>query len=266
MTVPWTWDPGIVVALAASGALFAAGAREKRGVTPMRTACFWLGWLALALTLLSPLHGWGEILFSAHMTQHELLMLIAAPLLALSRPLVPMLWALPPDERRLAGHLLKRTGVTGFWRVVSRPLPAWLLHAAALWLWHIPALFVAASQNNALHALQHISFLGSAVLFWWSLFFARTRASYGESFLYVFTTAVHTSILGALLTFATSIWYAPYRLTAPLGGLTPLQDQQIGGLIMWIPAGVVYLAAGLTLFALWLRESDLVASRRAYAH
>ncbi|HVV45320.1 MAG TPA: cytochrome c oxidase assembly protein, partial [Bryobacteraceae bacterium] len=117
-----------------------------------------------------------------------------------------------------------------------------------------------------IHALQHISFLGSALLFWWSLFYARKRTAYGESFIYVFTTAVHTSILGALLTFSSSAWYPIYRLPAPRFGLTAVQDQQIGGLIMWVPAGVVYLIAGLSLFALWLRESDVVATRRVYAN
>ncbi|HVW10052.1 MAG TPA: cytochrome c oxidase assembly protein [Bryobacteraceae bacterium] len=262
----WTADPGIVVPLACTGLLYAAGARIRRGTSRTQIACFWIGWAVLVIALVSPLHYWGEMLFWVHMTQHELLMLIAAPLLVLSRPLVPMLWALPGPERRLAGRLFKRSGLNAAWHAVSRPLPAWLLHAAALWLWHAPALFQAATKNSAIHALQHISFLGSALLFWWSLFYARKRTAYGESFLYVFTTAVHSSILGALLTFSTPPWYPIYRITAPQQGLTALQDQQIGGLIMWVPAGIVYLAAGLSLIAMWLREGDLMAGRRVYAH
>ena len=105
----------------------------------------------------------------------------------------------------------------------------------------------------------------SALLFWWSLFYANDRTGYGSSVLYIFTTAVHTSILGALLTFAGAAWYPAYAPTTATWGLSPLEDQQIGGLIMWIPAGVVYLGAGLWLLALWLRESDMVANRRRYA-
>jgi cytochrome c oxidase assembly factor CtaG len=258
--------PGIDAPLMAAALLYATGARRSRGVTRAQMACFWSGWAALAIALVWPLHSWSEIVFWAHMTQHELLMLIAAPLLVLSRPLVPMLWALPGPERRWTGRFFKRAGLIRAWRWISRPLPAWLLHASALWAWHAPALFQAATRNSAIHALQHISFLGSALLFWWSLFYSRKRASYGESFAYVFTTAVHTSVLGALLTFSNTAWYPIYRFTAPEAGLTALQDQQIGGLIMWVPAGVVYLIAGLVLIALWLRESDVIANQRVYAH
>lgn len=110
-----------------------------------------------------------------------------------------------------------------------------------------------------------VSFFVSALLFWWSLFYARGPGGYGASVMYVFTTAVHTSILGALLTFATSVWYPAYLNTTAAWGLTPSEDQQIGGLIMWIPAGVVYLAAGLVLMAAWMRESDETMARNNYA-
>ncbi|MCU1232369.1 MAG: hypothetical protein JWP63_336, partial [Candidatus Solibacter sp.] len=151
------------------------------------------------------------------------------------------------------------------WIAITRPFTAWWVHAAALWIWHAPRLFQATLSNDWIHAAQHFSFLGSALLFWWSLFYAHGRANYGAGTLYVFTTAVHTSILGVLLAFARSTWYPAYAATTPAWGLSPLEDQQIGGLIMWIPAGIVYLAAGLGLFDAWLRESDLVANRRRYA-
>jgi cytochrome c oxidase assembly factor CtaG len=126
-------------------------------------------------------------------------------------------------------------------------------------------LFQATLSSDWIHSAQHISFLGTALLFWWSLFYAQGRAGYGSSVLYVFTTAVHTSILGALLTFAGAVWYPAYAPSTTAWGLSPLEDQQIGGLIMWIPAGVVYLAAGLWLLALCLRDSDIVANRGRYA-
>jgi len=261
----WAFDPGIVLPLAATAILYARGARISRGAAAPQFACFWGGWLFLVLSLISPVHPLGEVLFSAHMAQHEILMLVAAPLLVLSRPLVPMLWGLPITWRRALGQWSKGRMVQGVWRSISQPSVAWGIHAVALWLWHAPQLFQATLTNEWIHSAQHLSFFGSALLFWWSLFFAHGRASYGAGFLYIFTTAIHTSILGALLTFARTVWYPAYAFSTKAWGLTPLEDQQLGGLIMWIPAGVVYLAAGLALFALWLRESDVLAGQRSYA-
>jgi cytochrome c2 len=162
------------------------------------------------------------------------------------------------------GQWSKRPTDQGVWRFCTHPLTAWEVHAAALWLWHIPRFFQATLGNDWIHSAQHVSFLGSALLFWWSLFYANGEVSYGASVLYLFTTAVHTSILGALLTFAASGWYPDYAATTPAWGLTLLEDQQLGGLIMWIPAGLVYVIGGLTLFALWLRESGRVANVRSF--
>jgi cytochrome c oxidase assembly factor CtaG len=261
----WTFDPGIVIPLALTAILYARGARAAFGVRVSQKALFWAGWTFLALSLISPIHALGEVLFSAHMTQHEILMLAAAPLLVLSRPLVPLLWGLPMGWRKGLGRWSKRASVQGAWRFITLPIAAWLIHATALWLWHAPRLFQATLENDWLHAAQHLCFFGSAVLFWWSLFYARGHSSYGAGVLYLFTTAVHTSLLGVLLTFARTVWYPAYNSTTQTWGFTPLEDQQIGGLIMWIPAGIVYIAAALVLFALWLRESDAAAVRRGYA-
>jgi cytochrome c oxidase assembly factor CtaG len=124
-------------------------------------------------------------------------------------------------------------------------------------MWHIPALYQATLDNELIHALQHICFLGTAVLFWWTLIHGSYgRLGYGVAFLYVFTTAVHTSVLGALMTFAQRIWYPIYDGRTAPWHLTPLQDQQLGGLIMWIPSGTVFLVVGLAMFAAWLGESE----------
>jgi putative membrane protein len=147
--------------------------------------------------------------------------------------------------------------VQSIWTPLTTPAIAWILHAVILWAWHLPVLFQAPLRNGLVHTVQHLSFLGSALLFWWALVHGREGLmGYGAAVVYVFTTAVHTSILGALLTFSPTTWYPAYAATAPLWGLTLLEDQQIGGLIMWVPAGLVYIAAGLWLFTLWLRESE----------
>jgi putative membrane protein len=246
----WEFDPGVVIPLALSAILYLRGARISRGATRIQQLLFWSGWATLVIALVSPLDPLGESLFSAHMAQHEILMLISAPLFVLSRPLAPMLWGMPFTWRRPFGQAARAA--------VIRPSVAWCVHAVALWVWHVPALFDATLASEWIHAAQHLSFFGSALLFWWSLFEARGH-NYGASVLYIFTTATHTSILGALLTFAPSIWYQPYATTTAPWGLAPLEDQQLGGLIMWVPAGLVYIATGLALFARWLRESEQMA-------
>jgi cytochrome c oxidase assembly factor CtaG len=261
----WSFEPGLVIPLAVTAVLYALGRRQPRSGTSLQSACFWVGWAALTLALISPLHELGEALFSAHMVQHEVLMLIAAPLLVLSRPLVPFLRALPFEWRRTAGRWSKIAAVQSVWRSLTRPFHAWLIHAAALWIWHYPLFFQATLTSDWIHAAQHISFLGSALLFWWALFYGRGQNSYGTGVLYIFTTGVHTGILGALLTLTTRIWYPAYQNSAAAWGFTALEDQQLGGLIMWVPASLVYLAAGLVLFGAWLRTSDSADRRKLYA-
>jgi putative membrane protein len=261
----WELEPGVVILLAVSVVLYAIGARSSRGVDLPRRLYFWSGMAVLAIALISPLHPLGEVLFSAHMAQHEILMLIAAPLLVLSRPAVPLLWGLPFGSRRVVGRGFNHPAVQRVWTAITRPFSAWWIHAVALWGWHLPSLFQATLQNEWIHTAQHLSFFVSALLFWWALFYGGGRSGYGSAVVYIFTTAIHTGILGALLTFSPLVIYPAYTATTPLWGLTPLEDQQLGGLIMWVPASLVYIAAGLALFAAWLRESDVMAARRRYA-
>jgi cytochrome c oxidase assembly factor CtaG len=266
----WTWEPAVVVCLAVSAWLYAFGVwRLSRGTSPLRGVRAWeaaayaAGWVALVVALVSPLHAWGQVLFSAHMGQHEVLMLVAAPLLVLGRPLVPFLWALPVSWRRAAGAAAKAAWWQAAWRAVTNPFAAWAIHAAALWVWHAPALFQATLESEWVHTLQHLSFFLSALLFWWALVHGRRGLmGYGAAVLYVFTTSLHSGALGALLTFASRLWYPAYATSTQAWGLTPIEDQQLGGLIMWVPAGLVYLVAGLALFAGWLRESDRRVERR----
>lgn len=261
----WEFDPGVVIPLLLSAFLYWRGSRQHSGVTRLQESCFWLGVASLVLALVSPVHRLGEVLFCAHMTQHEILMLLSAPLLVISRPLVTFLWALPFEWRRTLGRWSKETYVQGAWSFFTDPFAAWWIHALAIWIWHIPYLFNLTLTSDLAHSAQHLSFFLSALIFWWSLFYAHGRRSYGAGVLYVFTTAVHTGILGALLTFASTPWYSGYLRTTQAWGYTPLEDQQVGGLIMWVPASLVYLAAGLYLFSAWLKESDALFERASRA-
>lgn len=260
----WSWEPGISIPLALSAWLYASGTRRLwraagagRGVRRWQAAAFWAGWLTLAIALVSPLHRLGEALFSAHMVQHELLMVVAAPLLVLGRPIVPMLWALPIAWRRRVGGWGRERVVSAAWRMLTLPLVAFALHGAALWLWHAPRLYEETLFSEGMHALQHASFLLTALLFWWSLVHGREgRLGYGAAVLYLFGTMLHTGALGALLTFSTTLWYPAYGGAAAAWGLTPLEDQEVAGLVMWIPAGASYLIAALVLLAQWMRASE----------
>jgi putative membrane protein len=251
----WAWDPVIVLGLAVCGALYWRGATEAHGLRRWERWCYWAGWWSLVIALVSPLHPMGEVLFSAHMAQHEILMLISAPLLVLGRPLVPYLWGLPLNARKVVGDATKSRPLQATWQWITRPLNAWWIHALALWGWHAPSLFQATVEDDFVHTLQHLSFLGSALLFWWALLRGRqAENNYGLAVLYVFSTGVHSSILGALLTFSPRVWYPVYANTTTAWGLTPLEDQQIGGLIMWVPAGLVFIVAGLALFGKWIQQ------------
>lgn len=266
----WSFEPLVVVGLVVSLVLFAVGFGrlwfESRSTRIWEGVWFVLGWFALFVALVSPLHAWGRVLFSAHMTQHEVLMLVAAPLLVLGHPLVAFLWAFPVGWSRRIGNVGKVAWINGAWRFLTIPLVAWLVHAVALWVWHVPVLFDAVLHNEWVHTLQHLSFLLSALLFWWALIHGPQGAmGYGAGILYLFTTSIHSGVLGALITVAGSVWYPSYIGLTSSWGLTPLEDQQLGGLIMWIPAGLVYVIAGLALFAGWMREADLRAARRERA-
>jgi cytochrome c oxidase assembly factor CtaG len=128
------------------------------------------------------------------------------------------------------------------------------MHGAALWIWHLPALFDLTLSNDAVHALQHFSFLGAALIFWWALIRGHGRRNFAVGVLYLFGAMLHTGLLGAFLTFSQRLWYPVYAGTTEQWGLTPLEDQQLGGLIMWVPACLVYVIAALALAGLLLRR------------
>jgi cytochrome c oxidase assembly factor CtaG len=263
----WSFEPGLVIPLAVLAALYLRGialvpSALRRPSLRRRVFTFAGGWLVLVAALISPLHAASEELFSAHMIQHELLMALAAPLLVVAEPMPVLLRGLPVPSRRAAVRLARSRHVRRVWKSFSRPFDAWLLHGVMIWLWHVPALFEATLTNDFVHALQHLSFLGSACLFWWSITYGQQRAARGMSIVYLFTTAVHTGVLGALMTFAHRPWYPAYASGAAAWGLTPMMDQQLAGLVMWIPASVAYLVGALALMHRWLRDSEWAVAER----
>ena len=259
----WIFEPWVVICLGVSALLYGLGLARLwpksgagRAQLRRRACSFFAGWLALAAALVSPLDALGSLLFSAHMLQHEAMMIVAAPLLVLGRPFALWMWGLPPGWRKPVGMAVQGRSMQLGWSLLTWPVFAWLFHAAVLWLWHAPLLFEAALHSNAIHTLQHVSFLGSALLFWWAVLGDGSfRPQRGLSMLYIFTTMAHTGALGALLTWSGIVWYPSYVGAGEAFGMDALEDQQLGGLIMWVPGGLAYLIAGLALASQWLGRS-----------
>jgi putative membrane protein len=255
----WTLDPAITVPLLAAALLFAIGwrrlrGRARRGVAALdrRAGLFGAGWLVLAAALVSPLHAAGEQSFAAHMVEHELIMLLAAPLLVLAEPLAVLLWAFRTGARHRIGAVTGTPVVQDIWRLLSAPVTATLLQAAALWLWHAPSLFDLALADEGWHAAQHLSFLLTALLFWTAML--GRRAVPGVAALCLVVTSIVSGALGALMAFATSPWYVGYaRLGMAPFGLSPAEDQQLAGLLMWVPGGLVHAGAALAVMRRVLR-------------
>jgi putative membrane protein len=278
----WTLEPALVLSLLALVWLYLRGLRTLwhragigRGVTRSQAAAFAGGWLALVAALCSPLDALGEVLFVAHMAQHMILILVAAPLLVLgasrrveaaSGPVL-WLWSLPVGQRRSLAQWWRRQWVLQLgWHCLTQTWLVWLLFAWLLWGWHAPPLYELTLRNSWFHAAEHISLVGSAFLFWWVLLAqaSHRRAPDGAALFILFTTALHSGLLAALITFSSNVLYPTYRATTWAWGLTPLADQQIAGVIMWASMGFVYLAAALMHIRRWLSVADRAEAPGTY--
>jgi putative membrane protein len=266
----WSVEPWVGAALAVSLVAYGVGlgrlwrrAGPGHGIGHWRAAAFGGGWLMLAVALASPLDALGGRLFSAHMLQHELLMTVVAPLMVLGHPLGVWAWAMPLSVRRRIGAALHHPAWRVPWQQLTAPLAAWIVHAAALWLWHLPGWFESALASSAVHGWQHASFLFASLLFWWSVLGSVTRASDGIALASLFTTMLHTAALGALLSLSDIGWYPHYIATTAALGWDAIDDQQLGGLVMWAPAGLAYFVAGLVLAARWLNGATPDSCRSA---
>jgi putative membrane protein len=239
-----SWTAALPVSLAAALILFASfsgRARLKLG----DAISVGFGLAALGLAIIWPLPAWEDRSLTAHMIAHELLMVAAAPLLVGVRAWRFGIPAWPFGARRVAAALLRSARPCCVF--LLQPIPATLVSAVALWIWHLPGLFAAALTDPVLHSAQHASFFFSALLFWAAMRSAARRRREGTALICLFISALHTGALGALMAFSPRSWY-PLE-GPPLLGLTMLEDQQLAGLIMWIPGGLVYAGAALIAFA-----------------
>lgn len=257
----WNIDPLLIAGFLLTIWAYRRGLTRgrPRAVDSWRARSFAGALLALAVALLSPLDALSSALASAHMVQHVLLVLVAAPLLAFSAPSSTLLRGSPLLVRQTSGRWRRRLGLgASKVGVLWHPGTVWLLHVGTLWFWHAAVPYGAALSHEAVHALEHAAFLLTAVLFWRVLIGSRGagRVSPGLGVLLVFAMALQSVFLSVLLTFAGSPWYAGYAATTTPWHLEPLADQQLAGVIMWIPGGLVYLAAALALLVDWIRRSE----------
>ena len=249
----WPFDPLVMVALVSAVVAYARGYRRRRRRSAAVAASFACGILALSVALLSPLDAAADALFSAHMTQHLVLVVVAAPLLVVGRPVTTMMVGLPAGARRTAARLRGAVTASGLSGALRKPVVAWTLLTISLWAWHTPLLYTAALENGAIHAVEHASFLLTSMLAWSVALSGRPANALGAlgRALFLVATALQGAVLGALLLFARTPLYPVHGRGPWLWGLTPLEDQQLAGALMWIPPSVVYLAvaAGILVIA-----------------
>ena len=263
----WPVRASIVLPLVAGMVVYARGvdrlwkrAGVGRPITRARVVSFMAGNVVLGLALVTPLDPLGEVLFSAHMIQHLLLILAAAPLLVAGAPEVAVMWALPQRARRRVGRWfapLQRAGEDDE-RGTLLALGSVAIATLVLWIWHAPALYDLAVRNELVHATEHAAFLLTAVLFWATVLRVgrRAQAKNGIRFLLVFAMAVQGSVLGALITFAQRPLYEAHANIPAAWGINPVPDQHLAGLIMWVPPALVYIGVAAYLFVRWLEEIE----------
>ena len=224
----WNFDPALLASLALLAVVWWLHVERTDRA---QTRAFAAGMGVLVILFVSPFCALTSALFAARAAHHALQVAVAAPLLA---------WALP--EARAWGR---------------QPLAAWTgLHALILWAWHYPPFYSAALANDAIYWVMQASLLGTALGFWASV----RQASVTAAVAALLATMVQMGLLGALITFASAPLYAPHLLTTAPWGLSPLEDQQLAGLIMWAPAAAIYLVAALLIAGRWLRQEGRSAA------
>jgi cytochrome c oxidase assembly factor CtaG len=263
----WTFEPlptlGILVALVWwRWAVRRVDARHPANPVPrQRTWAFVLGMTAIAFALLSGIETYDTTLFSVHMVQHLLLAMVAAPLIALSAPITLILRVASPETRHRWILPVLHSRVV---RVLAFPVVAWLIFAGVMWAAHFTPLFEAALEDALIHDLEHLLFLGSALLFWWpavALDPAPWRMPHPMRALYVFLQMPQNTFLAVVLLGATSPLYAHYVTNVRVWGPTPLADQQMAAGIMWLVGDLIFLVAILAILVGWMRSEARDAPR-----
>jgi cytochrome c oxidase assembly factor CtaG len=245
------WYANGIAALDRAGRLKAVTGRAR--IVP-----FCVGLAVLLIALEGPVDEIADTLVSAHMVQHLLMILIAAPLVALSRPTPVFLWGLAPGPRRRVLRIW-RHGATGrALRALYSPVVVWTAFCATFTFWHIPGPYRWALESEVVHAIEHLLLFVTALAFWSMVLESagQRRLGYGATLIFIASTAVLSDLPGALLLFAPRPLYAVDPSGAAAWGLSPLQDQQLSGVVMWVPMGFAFAIAGAWVFMRWMESAD----------
>jgi putative membrane protein len=267
----WSFEPTVTLGIAIAGLMYWRGVRYSAEHGLARRHRWWHslaftgGLLTVLIALESPIDMWSGQLFWVHMLQHELLTLVAAPLLLLGAPLMPLWRAVPLPARRASLTWALKQGWPiriGDWiaRFFRRPLVAWILFLFVFNLWHVPPLYDLALEHQPIHVLEHALFLGTALLFWaqiipsWPL---RRQLSYLRQALYLGASAIEMNLIAALFMYSTGPIYPYYlALSRQPGAISVVVDQHFAGAVMDVPGTILLFVAISGLLALWLREDE----------
>jgi putative copper resistance protein D len=263
----WSFEPVITLGLVGAAVAWTVAVRRVNAAHPSspvpraRSIAFAFGLTAIAFALMSGIEQYDTALFSVHMVQHVLLILVAAPLMALAAPVTLLLRVSRPEARRrwilpaLHSRLLK---------TISHPVVAWVVFAAVMWGSHFSPLFNLALENPSIHDLEHVLFLAAALLFWWpavGLDPAPWRMPHAARGFYVFLQMPQNTLLAVVILYAAGPLYPHYATLNRPWGPTPLADQQLAGGIMWIAGDLLFIAAIGAIIAAWMRFEDRNAAQ-----
>lgn len=264
----WEWRLDVILVVTLLGGVYVAGWWRLRRqdayiARTWRLALYLAGLAIICLSLLSPIDTFGSLLFFMHMIQHVLLLMLAPLLLLLADPLPVILWGLPRGPRQVVGGLLTRHAVPRrLLRALTLMPVAWLLYVLNLWVWHVPVAYEAALRHELIHDIEHLAFFVTALLFWWPITNPAPRVhghvDHGLRIMYVIFATLQNTLLAALISLIDRVLYPYYTAVPQLWGLTPLQDQITGGLIMWIPGGMMYVITALVLVARKLHHEEQI--------
>ncbi len=254
LTSAWEWEPSIIIGclFLLTGYLVLVGRRFNR-----RSWFYLIGLLIFFIALVSPLDELGDTyLFSAHMLQHIIFILVVPPLLLLGIPN----WLI---EKAMEKPFIRKTE-----RLLNRPVIAWVAGVGAMWFWHAPPIFNAALANETIHIIQHLSLVVAGTIFWWFVIdpLKENRMHPLAMVLYLFSVCTGCTILGILLAYSTPGLYPAYLnpvdtwgilpIIRNQWGLSPLADLQVGGLLMWVPACFIYIAGIVGMLVRWYSEKE----------
>ncbi len=270
----WDWRPELMMVLALAGTIYTRGwwrlrkrTADRQGISPWQARARWRpllylgGLLILGLALMSPIDVMSSQLFFMHMIQHVLLVSIVPPMLWLANPLPFLLWGLPDQARIGFGRLLGRRGELRLGlKKLAGPGAVWIAFVVLYLGWHDPLLYNAALERAWAHDLEHISFFGTAMLYWWHILGAgpvvhKPFSTVGR-FVFLLMAIPPNMIAGMAIAFSESPIYPHYEAVPRLWGLSVMADQRLAGVIMWVPGSMMYIIFALILTARWLKQEE----------